>query len=474
MFKKIAPKHLGSQLAVLFSLLLIAAMVAFTLQATEREAKRISKSLKSQAIIQASNLAATSAGYLLTRDYSSIEQLLMHSGRFEGIELVQVTDVHGKLLGDVSRDLGSGDLIARFGAPTLSVPVRSQLKVEYTEKSMIVWHPVILGELIGWVRIVYGLYLIDDARAVQLSHNTINGLVLLTIALVLLNLFMRRPLTAFARYTDFSEGLSKKTGEKVDVDLISIETKKLGEALNYASVRLYDQGQAIDRAIVDLRRLAAFAEHTPNTIVSITIDGKVPYINPQGKRLLEELDISEDDVTNILPPHIYRVVSDCLENNHVSREIEVKVEDRILLWTFAPVAGQNVVHGYAIDITVRKQAEERAQAALVEKVTAQEASNAKSQFLANMSHELRTPLNAIIGYSDLLREEAEELNYHEQIPHLDKVRASGRHLLSLISEILDLSKIEAGKMELFYEEVDLEKLLSEISATIRPTVEKNG
>ena len=90
-----------------------------------------------------------------------------------------------------------------------------------------------------------------------------------------------------------------------------------------------------------------------------------------------------------------------------------------------------------------------------------------------MSHELRTPLNAIIGYSEMLIEDAEDEN-EDFIPDLDKINSSGKHLLGLINDILDLSKVESGKMELFIEEFNLEKILSEVVSTITPLVEKNG
>src|SRR6516162_2686585 len=102
------------------------------------------------------------------------------------------------------------------------------------------------------------------------------------------------------------------------------------------------------------------------------------------------------------------------------------------------------------------------------------ASQHKSQFLANMSHELRTPLNAIIGYSEILQEDVADLGQDSLVPDLKKIEGAGRHLLSLINDILDLSKIEAGKMDIFLEDVEVMPLLEEVRALIVPLAEKNG
>ncbi len=102
------------------------------------------------------------------------------------------------------------------------------------------------------------------------------------------------------------------------------------------------------------------------------------------------------------------------------------------------------------------------------------ASQHKSQFLANMSHELRTPLNAIIGLSEMLLEDAQALGTTDTVEPLERILRAGNHLLTLINEILDLSKIEAGKMELHLEDVAVPPLVEEVVATIRPLAEKNG
>jgi signal transduction histidine kinase len=103
-----------------------------------------------------------------------------------------------------------------------------------------------------------------------------------------------------------------------------------------------------------------------------------------------------------------------------------------------------------------------------------EASQHKSHFLASMSHELRTPLNAIIGYSEMLQEEAEDIGETTFLPDLQKINAAGKHLLGLINDILDLSKIEAGKMELILETVDVPGLVRDVATTVGSLVEKNG
>jgi signal transduction histidine kinase len=98
----------------------------------------------------------------------------------------------------------------------------------------------------------------------------------------------------------------------------------------------------------------------------------------------------------------------------------------------------------------------------------------KSDFLASMSHELRTPLNAIIGYSEMLMEEAPDRGRKAFIPDLEKIRASGKHLLALINDILDLSKIEAGKVDLSPETFDITGLIEEVACTVQPLTEKNS
>jgi PAS domain S-box-containing protein len=122
------------------------------------------------------------------------------------------------------------------------------------------------------------------------------------------------------------------------------------------------------------------------------------------------------------------------------------------------------------DVTELKQHEAELAAA---RDAADEANRTKSSFLANMSHELRTPLNAIIGYSEILQEDAADKDDKESIDDLRKIESAGRHLLGLINNILDLSKIEAGKMDVFIEKVDIQALIKEVLSIVKPLADKS-
>ncbi len=127
----------------------------------------------------------------------------------------------------------------------------------------------------------------------------------------------------------------------------------------------------------------------------------------------------------------------------------------------------------AAHLRERRAQENRLASALAR---AEEATRVKSRFLANMSHELRTPMNAILGYSELLLEDATDPDASLETfrEDLERIRSAGQQLRALIDDVLDLSKIEAGKMHVFLEEFDLQALLEEVESTVRPLVAKGS
>ena len=172
---------------------------------------------------------------------------------------------------------------------------------------------------------------------------------------------------------------------------------------------------------------------------------------------------------NRMSADIARLYNERVEIERSQREWEV---NRLQEWSRvleARVAERTAELAHRNEALLRSQSE-----LAMARDQALEASRAKSAFLANMSHELRTPLNAIIGYSEMLQEDAADAGAAQLVPDLRRIQSAGRQLLDLINDILDLTKIEAGKVDLYLEEFDLPSLVEDAVGTLQPLVEKNG
>jgi len=232
----------------------------------------------------------------------------------------------------------------------------------------------------------------------------------------------------------------------------------------------------------DEERFRAIDNASPVALVIMDLaDHTVRHINP---RLGELLEIAPENCAGkplaelFARPEEGRAFVDILSNNqtHDGQEFRLRTrheQERWIMIRRVPFdfQGRPAVIASLSDISERKQAEVQIQQA---RDAAESANRVKSEFLASMSHELRTPLNAIIGYSQMLQETASDEGQQDYLPDLQKIETAGKHLLGLINDILDLSKIEAGKMELFVEAVDVATLVSEVRSLIAPQAAKNG
>ena len=245
-------------------------------------------------------------------------------------------------------------------------------------------------------------------------------------------------------------------------------------------------------------------ESTGEGIYGVDLKGNCTFLNAAGAKVLKL------DASKVIGMHMHTIshhtksdgtkypADECPIYKTLQSGKGSRVDDEVFWrsdgtsfpveYSAYPIRNFGVIEGVVVafsNITLRKQIEQdlkrarddaeiaknEAEAA---KADAEAANIAKSQFLANMSHELRTPLNAVIMYSELLQEEAADRGVESFIPDLDKIRAGGKHLLALVNGVLDLSKIEAGKMDLFLETFELPSMVRDVATTVEPLISKKN
>ena len=476
--RRLWPRRLGVQLILLFSLMLAGSMAAFSYRMLNEVVANITSTMRMQAGVLAKDISATGANFMLQRDYTAIEQMLLRAIDFPGVIAIQICDSNGRLIGDVSRSPGKASEV-HYGRLPLQVPSIHTASMQFSQVRMVVWQPILLGDLLGWTKITYSLQDIVDAEKRFWLTNALAGAGILLLTLVALIVLVRRPLASIERYTQFAGKLDEMHGGKIPVNQHSIELQKLGEALNSASVRLEEQAAAVNNAMSELEELAAFPENNPNIVLSMNAEAKVTYLNPDGLRTLASIEPWSGKIEVLLPqkievllPSDYRaIVERCLSDGITSRGVEVEFNQRTWLWTFAPLYSQRIVHGYGMEITQRKKAEEYARNVLAEKQVAEAANQAKSVFLANMSHEIRTPLNGVLGFLKLLSKTTLTGTQRE---YLNTTKVSAKMLMTVINDILDFSKVEAGKISIEQIEIEFKELLEDIVSLHAANAESKG
>ncbi|MCH7819586.1 MAG: PAS domain S-box protein, partial [Candidatus Marinimicrobia bacterium] len=233
-------------------------------------------------------------------------------------------------------------------------------------------------------------------------------------------------------------------------------------------------------------RIRGVVETIVDGIITIDEQGIIKSVNKATERLFEyEAEEIIGKNVKILMPAPYSDEHDGYLKNYrttgkkkiigIGREVSGRRKDGsdfplYLAVSEVNIGGKRLFTGIVRDLSELRNTQNDLMRA---KEEAEEANEIKSQFLANMSHELRTPLNAIIGYSEMLDEEFQESGEQQHSDDVKKINRSGKHLLSLINDILDISKIEAGKMDLYVESFTIKSLIDEVITTITPLAEQN-
>jgi PAS domain S-box-containing protein len=256
----------------------------------------------------------------------------------------------------------------------------------------------------------------------------------------------------------------------------------LANSFNGMVEQVVDREQRLAKAEEYFRSLI---ENISDLITIVDAEGIIRYESPMVQTLFgytpEEL-IGQNVFDFIHPDDLKYVQEEFVNTLGESpdaqpKAVELRLRNKDGSWRIVESVARNllnnpIVNGVIIntrDVTERKRIESLQK----EKEAAEEANRAKSQFLANMSHELRTPLNAILGYSEMLEEEAKGIGQNALAEDMQRIYSSGKHLLGLINDILDLSKIEAGKMPLYLETFEVSAMILETVSLIQPLIEKN-
>ena len=417
--------------------------------------------------------------------------------------VIQQNDVVNALvydhLGRIVHDGITGSI--RFGesindeASTAAIPTAGKLVSHVEDNVLNVSLPIWIGDKpLGGVKIKLSLVGINgDIEAMRsdlrdlgqrrLAHNTWT-VVVTTLILIILSIYLSivvsgrliRPIQVLTENV-------RRVG-KGDYRLrIKSESKdELGDLIDSFNAMT----GALEHSTVSKTYVENIIGSMTDMLIVLDADGSIRMVN---QATLTLLGFEENDLTDKPFRHLFQEnasltagawLSD-LRKVGILREKEFALRRRDGQTLFVSLSGSVMVREerlpdaivcVAQDITERKRAHE---ALLDAKRQAEAANRAKSEFLANMSHELRTPLNAIIGYSELLQEEAQDRKEDAMNQDLSKVRNAGRHLLGLINNVLDLSKVEAGKMEADFDDTNLENLLSEVADTMQPLIaEKNN
>jgi PAS domain S-box-containing protein len=445
----------------------------------------------------AESIQSSSVEILLNRDVSTLQAIIDQFLDIQGVSYVFIMDDHQELVAHTFVPTIPAEIMTLVGQRERERKhtVIRDLSMSGVGKVLDISAPILAG-VAGYVHVGMdkGIIAAQMQSAILRQMALVAGIFLVSvIGSYLLVKTIARPLGRLSEYAQSlaSDDPSRVTESAAELHAITQRADEVGQLArafqhmgHEVSVREHNLTHAKEELQRREQHFRSLIEHASDIITILDAQGTILYQSPSTERVLgyRTDEFLGKDVFQFLHPEDVPLVQDTLAHAFARPGIVPCIEFRFRhqdgSWRVLEAVGnsppeQAQVGGVIVnsrDITERKRAEEFQKA----KEAAEAANQAKSAFLANMSHELRTPLNAIIGYSEMLQEQAEDLGYEDFGPDLQKIHAAGKDLLALINDVLDLSKIEAGKMELYLETFDIAPMLQDAVTTVAPLAEKNA